>query len=157
MKLLKFSVILTILFSASFGESHAQNRKAVGAAEVSGTFRSYFSGKYKDNYNEIKILALGGGKLRVALQLVYTHINGTGALSANTGEADGTATVEGDTAIFSPDENQQCRITIKFVKRGIIEVAQEGIGDCGFGHNVSAGGTYKKSSGAKPQFDTNQN
>lgn len=133
-------------------ESAAQTRASVGAAEVNGTFRSYFGGKYKGNYNEIKILALGRGKLRVAFQLTYPHIDGTGAMSANTGEADGTATIEGDTAIFSPDGTEQCRITIRFAKRGVIEVAQEGVSECGFGLNVSAGGTYKKSSAAKPKF-----
>ncbi|MDQ2746957.1 MAG: hypothetical protein M3T96_06835 [Acidobacteriota bacterium] len=28
--------------------------------------------------------------------------------------------------------------------------------ECGFGHNVSANGTYKKTGGAKPKFENNQ-
>ena len=72
---------------------------------------------------------------------------------ANVGAADGMATIEGDTAIFSPAENGQCKITIKFVKRGTIEVTQSGAdSECGFGFNVSARGAYKKSSSAKPKF-----
>lgn len=131
----------------------AQSRKSVGAAEVNGTFRSYFTGKYKDSYNEIRILALGGGKLRVAFQLLYPYTTADGELMANTGEADGTATITGDTAVYASDEfGQQCRITIKFVKRGTIEVTQEGASECGFGLNVSAGGTYKKTNSAKPKF-----
>ena len=104
--------------------SHAQDRKSVSAAEVNGTFRDYFDGKYKGNFNEIKILALGGGKLRVAFELVYPYTMANGELMANTGAADGTATIDGDTATFSPPETEGCTITIKFVKRGTIKVSQ---------------------------------
>ena len=75
-------------------------------------------------------------------------------MSAHVGTADVTATIEGDTAIYSSEEPGECKITIKFVKPGTIEVEQEE-GNCGFGQNVNASGTYKKSSGAKPKFDIN--
>ena len=153
MKLIKFSSIFAILFFTSFAVNlNAQTRQSVSASEVNGTFRDYFEGKYKGSFNEIKILALGKGKLRVAFQLIYPHTDGNGELTANTGEADGTATIEGDTAVFSPDENGQCKITIKFVKRGTIRVMQKGDSECGFGFNVNSAGTYKKSSSAKPKF-----
>ncbi len=136
------------------GETNAQTaRKAVGAAEVNGTFRDYFSGKMKGNFNEIKILALGAGKLRVSFGLVYPFIDATGAMSANVGEADGEATIKGDTATFTPADSEDCTITIKFVKPGAIRVTQNGASGCGFGFNVSASGDYKKTSAAKPKFD----
>jgi len=144
---------LIFMFSA-IGEVNAQSRKSVSTAEVNGTFRSYYSGKFKGNYNEVKILALGKGKLRVSFGLTYPYIDGTGGMMANVGIADGTATIEGDTAIFSSDEYGECRITIKFVKRGTIEITQSGVdSECGFGNNVNAGGTYKKTSNAKPEFE----
>ncbi|MBA3785003.1 MAG: hypothetical protein H0X15_05590 [Acidobacteria bacterium] len=96
-KLLGFASLI-LLFS--FVETNAQTRKSVGAAEVNGTFRSYFSSKFKGSYNEVKILTLGGGKLRVAFDLTYPFIGGTGGVMANVGAADGTAIIEGDTAIF---------------------------------------------------------
>jgi len=142
---------LILLFSTI--NANAQNRKSVSVAEVNGTFRSFFDGKFKGNYNEIKILALGKGKLRVAFDLTYPFINGMGELMANVGIADGTATIDGDTAVFSPDENGRCKITIKFVKRGTIEITQSGaVGECGFGFNVTADGIYKKASSVKPKF-----
>lgn len=149
----KFLILTALLLTILTIETNAQNRKSVGAAEVNGTFRDYFGGRYKGNYNEVKILALGGGKLRVAFQLTYPYTTAAGELTANTGTADGTATIEGDTATFSPPDTTGCVITIRFIKRGTIEITQEGASDCGFGHNVSAGGTYKKSSSAKPKFD----
>jgi len=149
-KLLIFASLI-LLFSTI--NANAQNRKSVSVAEVNGTFRSFFDGKFKGNYNEIKILALGKGKLRVAFDLTYPFINGMGELMANVGIADGTATIDGDTAVFSPDENGRCKITIKFVKRGTIEITQSGaVGECGFGFNVTADGIYKKASSVKPKF-----
>ena len=151
MKKLLIFASLILLFSTI--NANAQNRKSVSVAEVNGTFRSFFDGKFKGNYNEIKILALGKGKLRVAFDLTYPFINGMGELMANVGIADGTATIDGDTAVFSPDENGRCKITIKFVKRGTIEITQSGaVGECGFGFNVNADGIYKKASSAKPKF-----
>ena len=151
-----FLSILPGIFAVAFAlNANAQtSRKAVGAAEVNGTFRSYFSGKFKGSYNEIKILALGKNKLKVRFDLTYPHIDGTGGLMANTGEAEGVAEINGDTAVYSTsDEYGKCAITIKFVKPGVIKVneaAEES--DCGFGFNVSADGTYKKVSSVKPKF-----
>ena len=153
---LLFLLFLAFTFCFSAVNSDAQTkRKAVGAAEVNGTFRDYFTGKYKGNYNEIKILALGAGKLRVSFSLVYPFVDATGAMSANVGEADGEATIKGDTATFTPVDAEDCTITIKFVKPGAIRVTQTGASGCGFGFNVSASGDYKKTSGAKPKFESN--
>lgn len=141
--------ILGLSLASSF-KTIAQNRKSVSAAEVNGTFRSYFGGKFKGSYNEIRILALGKGKLKVAFDLVYPYVDGTGELSANLGSTEGEAEIEGDTAVFMDDEYGECAITIKFLKPGAIAVSQEG--DCGFGLNVSADGNYRKTSGVKPKF-----
>jgi hypothetical protein len=152
-------VLCAVLFFLAFGlaslpEAAAQNRKSVSAAEVNGTFRSNFTGRFKGSYNEIKILALGRGRMKVSFDLIYTYVTGNGELSANIGSAEGEATIVGDTAVFSSGDNYgNCKITIKFVKPGLINVTQESFGsDCDFGHNVTANGTYKKTSGAKPKF-----
>lgn len=136
------------------GETFSQARKSVSGAEVTGTFREYFSGRFKGNYNEIKILALGKGKLRISFDLVYPHLDGTGQMTANVGQALGEATIEGDEAVYTNNENgNKCTIRIKFVKPGTIEVNEEDSDSgCGFGYNVYASGTYKKASGAKPKF-----
>ena len=62
--------------------------------------------------------------------------------TANMGEGSGIATIEGDTATFKPDgAEDECKITMKFTG-GRLVVTQEGI--CGFGHNVTADGTYRR-------------
>jgi hypothetical protein len=157
-KIIFITFLLFVCFSAN-SEIFAQ-RKAVSGAEVTGTFRSYFKGKAKGSYNEILIQALGGNKLKIEMQLTYPfEVNGE--MSANVGEASGEAVIKGDTAVFVPDdaaaeENNSCKITLKFSKPGTLIVTTQNNMDCGFGLNVSADGTYKKSSGAKPRFGANQ-
>ena len=71
---------------------------------------------------------------------------------ANEGEGSSIATIEGDSAIFKPEgSEEECQITLKFMG-GELVVTQAGI--CGFGHNISAEGTYKKISSKKPKFES---
>ena len=143
-KLNLFAGFIFILFS--FAAADAQTRKAVGGAEVTGTFRDV-SG------SEFRILALGKGKLRVAFSGIYMHLTPSGEKMPNLGEAAGEAAISGDTATFTPADTEQCTITIKFLTRGRLKVTQKGTdAECGFGHNVSAAGDYKKISGRRPKF-----
>ena len=145
-KILIFCGILLIGFGAIL-TTNAQTRKAVSAAEVTGTFREAATG------SEFSILALGKGRLRVAFTGVYPYKLANGEDMANTGEAFGEAEISGDTATFTPDEFEECTITLKFLTRGRLKVTQRGTdAECGFGLNVSADGTYKKVSNKKPQF-----
>ena len=129
-------------------------RKAVSATEVNGTFRMNFKGRYRANSNEIKILALGCGQLRIAMDLTYPYTMQNGEQMANVGQLDGEAAIDGDTAIYSSREFGRCEITIKFVRPGTIKVSQDGSdAACGFGNNVTADGTYRKVSSRKPKFE----
>jgi hypothetical protein len=148
-KLLFICVILTFVGVTSV---FAQ-RKSVSGAEVTGTFKYNYSGKFKDFTNVIDIKALGDGKVQVSMNLVYPYEYIKGKMTANFGEAEGVATILGDTATFKPDGTETCTITIIFVKLGTIKVTEDGgDGGCGFGHNVTSDGTYKKVSGKKPKI-----
>lgn len=146
------AVILIATFCGAGNLSAQASRASVPASEVNGTFRHNFTGKYKGSYNEIRIWALGKGKLKVSFDLTYPFTDGTGQPSANVGQATGVAEISKDIAIYRSAENGDCAITIKFVKQGMIEVEQQGASACGFGHNVTAGGTYRKFSSRKPVF-----
>lgn len=149
----KLFLLLLVIFSL-VSVASAQTRKSVSGAEVTGSFRSYFKGKYKGSYNEIQILALGKGQLKLRFDLTYPFTDGTGELSANVGQLDGTAQIDADTAVFTSAELEGCKIMIKFVKPGQIKVTQDGSdGACGFGHNVTADGVYQKASSKKPAFE----
>jgi hypothetical protein len=131
------------LAAASIVTARTESDKSVTAALVNGT--------WKTNSGEFKIWALGQQRLQIEFSGVYEYKTPQGP-SANEGEGSGTATIEGDTAIFKPEgAEEECRITLKFGS-GKLVVTQTGI--CGFGHNVTAAGTYKKVSSKKPNFDS---
>lgn len=141
--------LMLILFTA---DAPAQ-RKSVSGSEVTGTFRMNFTGKFKGNSNDIKIQALGRGRLRIAMDLVYPYSLPNGEHMANLGTLDGEAAIEADTGIYTSDDGR-CKIKIKFLRPGTIKVEQDGSdADCGFGHNVIASGTYRKVSSRRPKFD----
>jgi hypothetical protein len=139
--LLGFTFAQCIVFAASIATSCADSDKSVTAAQVNGT--------WKTEGGEFKIWALGKQRLQVEFSGVYEYKTPRGPM-ANEGEGSGVATIEGDTAIFKPEgAEEECQITLKFTG-GKLVVTQTGI--CGFGHNVSAEGTYKKVSSKKPKF-----
>lgn len=153
-KLYFLSAVFGLLFAFFVVDSPAQTaRKSVSAKEATGTFRMKFTGEYEGTANEIRLLPLGKGKIKVAFDLVYPYIV-SGELTANMGTAAGVAEIKGDVATYESTEFGECRITIKFVKPGTIEVEQDGSPpDCGFGHNVTAAGKYIRTSRKKPDFD----
>ena len=148
-------ILLVLLFFSSATSEILAQRKAVSGAEVTGTFRYYFTGKYKGSYSEILIQALGKNKLKIEMELIYPFMV-NGEQMVHTGTATGEALITGDTAVFVPDysveENESCKITLRFTKPGILIVSTEHNIGCGFGLNVSADGTYRKTSSAKPKF-----
>src|SRR5436190_23352148 len=113
-------VLLLLVCSASNSDVFAQ-RGAVTGAEVTGTFRSYFTGSARRSYNEILVQFLGGNKLKIEMNLIYPYKANREAL-ANFGSATGEAEIKGDTAVFVPDYSKEakneCRITLKFPKPG---------------------------------------
>ncbi|HEY2144368.1 MAG TPA: hypothetical protein VGH06_08425 [Candidatus Udaeobacter sp.] len=131
------------LAAASIVTTQAGKDTSVTAAQVNGT--------WKTKHAEFKIWALGHQRLQVEFSGVYEYKTPQGP-SANTGEGNGIATIEGDTAIFKPEAaEEECRIMLKFAGNKLV-VTQTGI--CGFGHNVTAAGTYKKISAEKPKFES---
>ena len=151
-----FLMLSVSFFTATAPNSPAQSsRSSVSAAEVNGTFRMNFRGKYKQMANEIKVLALGGGKIRFSMDLIYPYTLRNGEVSVNMGGLDGEAAIKGDTAVYESEEFGVCKITFKFVSPGTLKIVQDGSdAGCGFGHNVTSAGTYRKVSGKKPKFES---
>jgi hypothetical protein len=111
------------------------------------------TGTYRNRWSEFKVQALGVNRLHVQFNGSYQYkVNGE--MTANTGTADGTATLKYNVATFVPTNTQGCSITLTFTGLKLI-VKQEGSdADCGFGHNVTADGTYTKRSNRPPKFDS---
>ncbi len=131
------------LATASIVTARADSDKSVTAAQVNGT--------WKMKGAEFKIWALGKQRLQIDFSGVYEYKTPQGP-TANEGVGSGVAMIKGDTAIFKPEgAEEECQITLKFTRDKLV-VTQTGI--CGFGHNVTAAGTYKKVSARKPKFDS---
>ncbi len=140
----------TLVLFATFTVASGQ-RTSVSSSEVSGTFRLYFSGGTKGDYNQAKISSIGKGILKISLELIYPYVDSNGQKTANMGEAEGTAELIGDTAVFTPEGAETCKISIKFVKPGQIKITEDGgENGCGFGRNVYSDGIYKKVISKKP-------
>jgi hypothetical protein len=140
-----FVLLLALLVPAFFASTANAGERSVTGAEATGTYRDV------EGNSEIRILALGHGKLKVQLALIYEFKSQEGPM-ANLGDASGEATIENDVAVFVPEGFGACKITMTFLPNGKLKVEQQGE-ECGFGHNVYANGTFRKISSQKPKFD----
>lgn len=137
---------LTQLASAKIGSrSHS-------AAKVPQKTKS-LTGTYRNRWSEFKIQALGVNRLHVQFNGSYQYKAG-GQITANTGTADGLATLKYNVATFAPRDTQGCSITLTFTGQKLIAQQAGSDADCGFGHNVTADGTYIKRSNKPPKFET---
>lgn len=148
MKRIAWVGVVLLLFAgqaAVTAGARAATQTIVTAAQVNGTWRT--------KKGEFKVWALGKQRLKVEFSGTYEY-KVKGDLMANVGDGAGIAIIEGDTAIFKPEgiDDDECKITMKFTA-GKLVVDQEG--GCGFGQHVTAIGTYRKVSSAKPKFGSN--
>lgn len=135
----------TSLLSPRSRQASGSQEKVVTAAQVNGTW------KYRGNI--FNIWALGQQRLKVEFIGTYEYKTPTGPM-ANTGSASGIARIEGNTATLTANDSsskpdEPCKMTMRFTKARLI-VEQEG--SCSFGLNVTATGTYRRISKAKPKF-----
>jgi len=149
-------LVLAVMMAAATFVVAQGSRKSVSAAEVNGTYKMNFLGKFKKFSNEVKILALGGGKIRFAMDLLYPYSMKNGEPTVNMGGFDDEATIVGDIANYE-SEDGNCKFVFKFVRPGTLKITEDQTeAGCGFGRNVMASGTYRKVSGKKPTFDQEQ-
>lgn len=142
MKIRSIAVLLSCLI---FIPATAQAEpKIVTSAQVNGTWKS--------NFGTFKVWALGKQRLQVEFSGTYEYL-ANGVPMANLGAGSGIATIKNRTAIFKPEGAEaECAIVMNFVGGGL-KVQQKS--NCGFGHNVTAAGQYRKISTGKPQFGEN--
>ncbi|HEX8568133.1 MAG TPA: hypothetical protein VF648_21010 [Pyrinomonadaceae bacterium] len=113
-----------------------------GQTNLTGTYR-YKSGR---NHNAIGVEELGGNRLRLHIAANYEYKDSSDEWMVNSGDASGIVTLKNGTAVLFPEGYPNCPITLKFSGNKIV-VRHEGAGgDCGFGGNVTASGTYTKTS-----------
>ena len=145
---LLFVALLLLMFALHPSTSRAQSSQVVlHYKDVVGTYTDRSTGSV------FSIDRAPNGMLSIDFEGVYPIRTPDGGRSANIGSASGTAKLIGDTAIFKPGETTGCTIKLVFKPRKLIVTQQGNDTDCGFGHNVSADGTYKLTSRRAQKFD----
>lgn len=138
-------IFVSLAFLLTCQLTHAQNRTT---RTVSRSITGHYSVRNPSMENALDVLLLPGKRVKIFL---YASWIGSAAMgNVNTGEVKTILPLRNGTAVY---ESGQCRITIRFKGNKAIVNQTESNGDCGFGLNVSADGTYKKRNGRKPKFD----
>jgi hypothetical protein len=96
-------------------------------------------GLVEDPDSTIEVLQLPDGRLRFHLLALWKGANWK-EYGPNIGEASGTVKLEKNRAVYQEEE---CRLAMTFAD-GTVKIDETG--DCGFGHNVRADGTYRRMS-----------
>lgn len=142
-----------LVFNRQSAETNTANERqrepnsSIRAESLTGTYELDEANEQRKNL--IKVLALGGNRLKVKFEGLWEY-SYEGEPIANVGEAEGEVTLEGDTAVLQPEGSSPCRIILRFVENRI-SVMQES--DCGFGQHVNANGQYMRRSRRRPEFD----
>jgi hypothetical protein len=149
----KIIFLLFIMSATCFQSAAAKGRALLHSPAKVPQKTARLTGTYHNRWSEFKIQALGVNRLHVQFNGSYQYRAG-GQMTANTGTADGMATVKYNVATFTPTDTQGCSITLTFAGQKLIAKQTGSDADCGFGHNVTADGTYIKRSNRPPKFET---
>lgn len=123
----------------------------LAACAPGGTGATRFNGTWTRDGGELKVWALDERRLRVEFRGEYEYESSQGPM-VNVGTGAGDAAVEDGAATFRPvDADDDCRISLRPAGERL-EVSETG--ECGFGLNVTAAGTYQRVSAAEPQFES---
>lgn len=119
-----------------------QSNKA--ALKVTGSYRA----PSKSAPNSMDVLELPDGKIKVHIVALWvSHYNSE---NVHNGELQAVVDRVGNAAAYKDDH---CSITMKFTRTAVVVKQADEVGDCDFGANVTASGTYRKVSSRKPKFD----
>jgi hypothetical protein len=127
---------------------------AIVPAQTSGGVRppANVTGSYRvrsaETPNSLEVLQLPGGKIKFHILALWVSVHNRD--NVHNGELQGVIPFAGDTAVY---QSESCKVTIKFAAGKAIVTQDAEVGDCYFGANVSATGSYRKMNNRKPKFD----
>ncbi len=141
-KLLSPMMLLLISFAVS-GQTPSTT-KAKRFDSVTGHYRL----QREEFRNRIDVQQLPDGRIKFDLLALWvSHYNPE---NVHNGTLQGIIGLENRVAIYEADS---CKLRLDFFPTKIRITQSEGVGDCGFGANVTAAGTYRKIDSRKPKFD----
>ena len=136
--------LLLLSFSIVAVGKTSSGVKAKAPGNVTGHYRM----RYQEFRNRIDVQQLPGAKVKFDLLALWvSHYNPE---NVHNGTAQGIVSLENGKAIY---ETEGCKLEMVFLPDKLHITQGEGFGDCGFGANVTATGTYRKVNNKKPKFD----
>src|SRR3954469_17567272 len=112
-------LLLSMICLASFQPAVAGIRGRAHAPAKVPQKTKRLTGTYRNRWSEFKIQALGVNRLHVQFNGSYQYkVNGE--MTANTGTADGMATLKYNVATFAPTDTQGCSIMLTFAGSKLI-------------------------------------
>jgi len=148
--ILLFTVVESILAQQPLQPGKAAGRTSSGT----GVSRSVLklTGHYRVNNkstpNSMEVEMLPKGKIKFHILALW--VSSYNRDNVHNGEVQGVVDLTGNTATY---QDEHCRISIKFTSSTAIVKQADEVGDCDFGANVTATGTYRKIDSRKPKFD----
>jgi hypothetical protein len=143
-------VFLILAFAVGQIRPAQQSRDAHQPAARTSSLKltGHYSLRNKWTPNSMEIEKLPDGKIKFhILALWVSPYNRT---NVHNGELQAVVDLIGNTATY---EDEHCKISIKFTNTSAIVKQEDERGDCEFGANVSATGTYRKIDSRTPKFD----
>ena len=98
--------------------------------------------------NRLNVQQLPDGKIKFDLLALWvSHYNPE---NVHNGQLQGMVRLEKGVAVYEADN---CKLRMEFLPTRVRIMQSDEVGDCGFGANVTATGSYRKIDGRKPKFD----
>jgi hypothetical protein len=136
-------MLLLVMPTAASCAVQAQSSPQAAAKSVTGHYR-FTKEEFR---NRLDVQQLAGGKIKFYLLALWVSYNNP--QNIHNGELQGVVAVEKGVAIYDQDD---CKLKFEFLSNRV-RVTQLNETGCGFGANVNAAGSYRKTDSKKPKFD----
>jgi hypothetical protein len=133
-----------LMLGASFIVSGQTPPAKKAKASISG----HYVMRREEFRNRLEVQQLSDGRVKFDLLALWvSHYNPE---NVHNGTAQGIVNPSNGVAVYEEDG---CRLKLEFFGPRIRISQSAGVGDCGFGANVTASGSYRKVDSKKPKFD----
>lgn len=117
-------------------------------AKKARSFTGHYVMRREEFRNRLNVEQLPDGKIKFDLLALWvSHYNPE---NVHNGTLQGIVAPENGVAVY---EVSSCQLKIEFLPTRIRITQSEGFGDCEFGANVTATGSYRKIDSKKPKFE----
>jgi hypothetical protein len=142
---MKLLLLIGLMLSVTSGvTAQTRNARKQPAINVTGQYEA----RSKFAPNSMEVQQLPNGKIKFHILALW--VSSYNSQNVHNGEVTGIVDFISNAATYEADG---CKILLRFSKASVHVKQVEAAGDCEFGANVSASGTYRKVNSRKPKFE----